>query len=141
MRKTSVDRVQSMFHAIFKLAPFEHMSDALLSDQSSSVFFGRLQTYLPIRCVNITNMTTTWNCAYNATRLKRNMSQSWLKFKPLNYGGYCMFQMLKMYLNIFVFSFSHVTCACRSMIAKTWVPLLPASEQWILQHKPHILEH
>ena len=62
MRKISVGTVQSMFHAIFKLAPFENLSDALLQEQSSSVFFGRLQTYLHIRRINITNMTTAWNC-------------------------------------------------------------------------------
>jgi len=44
-------------------------------------------------------------------------------------------------MKIFVFSFSPVTCACRSVITKTWVSLLPASEHWILQHKSHLLEH
>ena len=52
MKKTSVGIVQSMFHAKFKLAPSEHLSDALLPEQSSSVFFGRLQMYLQIRRVN-----------------------------------------------------------------------------------------
>ena len=38
MRKTSVVRVQSMFHAIFKLEPFEHITDALLTIKAPPYF-------------------------------------------------------------------------------------------------------